>query len=274
MTRLLRALAAAGLLLAGPVVTLTTADPAHADTRICDRFGSTTIQNRYVVMNNLWGADTAQCINVTNSGFSLTTSNHSKPTNGAPASYPAVYLGCHYANCSPGANLPIRLSQLSSATSSITFSYPGSGVYNAAYDIWLDPTPRKDGVNQQEIMIWFNRQGSIQPVGSRTATATIGGRTWEVWSGNGASHNVVSYVAPSPVTSWNFSVLDFVNDTRSRSNVTNSWYLTSIQAGFEPWVGGAGLAITSFSAAVNGAYSGTNPSPTGVNLNSTTCTTD
>ncbi|HEV7898270.1 MAG TPA: cellulose binding domain-containing protein [Planosporangium sp.] len=262
MKRLLRTLGAAGLLLAGAGLAVATAGPARADTQICDKFGSTTVQNRYVVMNNLWGADTAQCINVTNNGFTITTANHNKPTNGAPASYPAIYYGCHYTNCSPGTNLPIQVSQISSATSGIGFSYPGSGTYDAAYDIWLDPTPKKDGVNQQEIMIWFNRQGPIQPVGSRSGSATVGGRTWEVWTGNNGSNNVVSYVAPSPITSWNFSVLDFINDTKTRSNVTNSWYLTSIQAGFEPWVGGAGLAITSFSASVNGGGGGGGGGPT------------
>jgi chitodextrinase len=88
-------------------------------------------------------------------------------------------------------------------------------------------------------------------------TATIGGRTWEVWRGN-PGWNVVSYVAPSAISSLNFSVLDFINDVRTRGVITNSWYLTSIQAGFEPWIGGTGLAVTAFSAAVNG---GGNPNP-------------
>src|SRR5689334_13838346 len=100
-------------------------------------------------------------------------------------------------------------------------------------------------------MIWFNRVGSIQPAGSVVGNATIGGRTWQVWQGSNGSNNVISYVAPSPISSWNFSVLDFINDVRSRGAITTSWYLTSIQAGFEPWQGGAGLGVTNFSAAVN-----------------------
>ncbi|MCW2639686.1 MAG: glycoside hydrolase family 12, partial [Dactylosporangium sp.] len=131
----IRALGAAGLLLASSVVAIAAGGTAHADTQICDKFGSTTIQNRYIVMNNAWGADTPQCINPTNRGFTA-TAKHQKPTNGAPASYPSVYFGCHYTNCSPGTNLPMQVSQISSATSSISYSYPGSGVYDAAYDIW------------------------------------------------------------------------------------------------------------------------------------------
>ncbi|NYF57246.1 GH12 family glycosyl hydrolase domain-containing protein [Micromonospora purpureochromogenes] len=262
MKRPLRAIAAAGLLAAGSLVAVALGGTASADTQICEQFGSTVIQNRYVVQNNRWGTTAQQCINVTSTGFEITTQNGSNPTNGAPTAYPSVFFGCHYTNCSPGTNLPIQVSQISSATSSITYRYVSGAVYNASYDIWLDPTPKKDGVNQMEIMIWLNRQGSIQPIGSPVGTTTLVGRTWEVWRGSNGSNNVISYVAPSPVSSLNFSVLDFINDVKNRGAITSSWYLTSIQAGFEPWQGGVGLAVTSFSAAVNGGGNPTTPPPT------------
>jgi hypothetical protein len=263
MRRTLRALAAVGLMAASAVTVFTMAGTAQADTQICDQYGSTTIGGRYVVMNNRWGTSAQQCINVTGTGFSIATQQGTGSTSGAPVSYPAVFYGCHYTNCSPGTNLPLQLGSISSATSSISYNYVSGATYDASYDIWLDPTPKKDGVNQQEVMIWFNRQGSIQPIGSVVATTTIGGRSWQVWQGSNGSNAVISYVAPSPIASWSFSVLDFLNDVKSRGSVTNSWYLTSIQAGFEPWIGGAGLAVNSFSAAVNGGGGPTTPtSPT------------
>ncbi|MBE1487429.1 GH12 family glycosyl hydrolase domain-containing protein [Plantactinospora soyae] len=251
--------AIAGLLVAGSIAVLT-AGPAQADVQICDQYGSTTIQGRYVVQNNRWGTTAQQCINVTDTGFSITQQQGSSPTNGAPVSYPSVFAGCHYTNCSPGTNLPMQVSQISSATSSISYNFVSGATYNASYDIWLDPSPKRDGVNQMEIMIWFNRQGPIQPIGSSVGSGTVGGRTWDVWRGNNGGNNVISYLAPSPITSWNFNVLDFINDVRNRGAITNSWYLTSIQAGFEPWQGGTGLGVNSFSASVNG---GGNPQPTG-----------
>ncbi|MEV8506378.1 cellulose binding domain-containing protein [Actinoplanes sp. NPDC051475] len=258
MRRAIRAVAAAVLLAAGGMTTFVLAGPAHADTQICEQYGSTTIGGRYVVMNNRWGTAAEQCINVTGTGFAITSQQGVGSTSGAPVSYPAVYYGCHYTNCSPGTNLPLQLSAISGVTSSITYHYVSGATYDAAYDIWLDPTPKRDGVNAMEIMIWFNRQGSIQPIGSPVGTTTIGGRSWEVWRGNNGSNNVISYVAPSPVPSWRFSALDFINDTKKRGAVTSAWYLTSIQAGFEPWIGGAGLAVSDFSAAVN---SGSTPPP-------------
>ncbi|MDG4829173.1 cellulose binding domain-containing protein [Solwaraspora sp. WMMD1047] len=261
MRRPIRAIAAAALLIPGTIAAIALAGPAAADTQICEQYGSTTIQGRYVVQNNRWGTTAQQCINVTNNGFSITSQQGSAPTNGAPVSYPSVFLGCHYTNCSPGTNLPMQVSQISSATSSISYNYVSGAIYNASYDIWLDPSPKRDGVNQMEIMIWFNRQGSIQPIGSPVGNATVGGRNWEVWRGNNGGNNVISYVSSSPISSWNFSVLDFINDTRNRGAITNAWYLTSIQAGFEPWQGGTGLGVNSFSAAVNGGGQPTNPPP-------------
>jgi hypothetical protein len=72
-----------------------------------------------------------------------------------------------------------------------------------------------------EIMIWFNRQGPVQPVGSAVGNATVGGRSWEVWQGSNGANQVISYVSPSPLNAWDFSVLDFVGDVRSRGAITN-----------------------------------------------------
>ncbi|MGW0565663.1 GH12 family glycosyl hydrolase domain-containing protein, partial [Streptomyces sp. NPDC003016] len=114
--------------LASMAALVTAAGPAQADTLICDRFGSTTIQGRYVVQNNRWGTTATQCVNATASGFELTRADGSVPANGAPKSYPSVYNGCHYTNCSPGTNLPVQLSSISSAPSSISYGYVSNAV--------------------------------------------------------------------------------------------------------------------------------------------------
>ncbi|MDN3261107.1 cellulose binding domain-containing protein [Streptomyces sp. CSDS2] len=242
--------------LAALAALLTTAPAAQADTAICEQYGSTTIQGRYVVQNNRWGTSETQCINVTDSGFRITQADGSVPTNGAPKSYPSVFNGCHYTNCSPGTSLPAQLSTISSAPTSISYSYVSNAVYDAAYDIWLDPTPRTDGVSRTEIMVWFNKVGPIQPVGSQIGTATVAGRQWQVWSGNNGSNDVLSFVAPSAITSWSFDVMDFARQAVARGLAQNNWYLTSVQAGFEPWQNGAGLAVNSFSSTVNTGGSG------------------
>ncbi|KOV97283.1 glycosyl hydrolase family 5 [Streptomyces sp. NRRL B-1140] len=237
------------------------APATQADTTICQPFGSTVIQGRYVVQNNRWGTSATQCVTATDTGFRVTQADGSVPTNGAPKSYPSVYNGCHYTNCSPGTNLPARINGISSAPSSISYGFVGDASYNASYDIWLDPTPRTDGVNRTEIMIWFNKVGSIQPIGSPSGTASVGGRSWQVWTGNNGSNDVISFVAPSAISGWSFDVMDFVRQTVSRGMAQNDWYLTSVQAGFEPWHNGAGLAVNSFSSTVNTGGSGNPGNP-------------
>ncbi|KAF4408346.1 hypothetical protein CRI70_04180 [Streptomyces sp. Ru87] len=228
-----------------------TSGNAQADELICDQYGTTTVQGKYVAQNNRWGTTAEQCINVTASGFQLTKADGSVSTDGAPKSYPSLYNGCHYSNCSPGTNLPKQISTIGSAPTSISYSYVNNAVYNASFDIWLDPTPKTNGVNQTEIMIWFNRVGPIQPIGSQVGTADVGGRNWEVWTGNNGGNDVISFVASSAVPSMDFDVMNFVDETVSRGMAQESWYLTSVQAGFEPWEGGAGLGVNSFSSSVN-----------------------
>jgi hypothetical protein len=248
----IRSAAAAVLVAVGTLATYVTATPtSQAQEQICDQFGTSTIQDQYVAQNNAWGTSEAQCISVTESGFEVTQADGNVPTDGPPKSYPSVFLGCHYTVCSPGTNLPLQISSISSATSEISYSYVDNAVYNASYDIWLDPEPQTDGVSQTEIMIWLNRVGEIQPIGSQTGTATVAGQEWEVWTGNNGSNDVISFVAPSALNSYSFDVMAFIDQAISAGMATEQWYLTSIQAGFEPWEGGAGLGVQSFSATVN-----------------------
>lgn len=231
------------------------APPGGGGTVITAQYGTAIIGNTYIVQNNAYNTQPGyQTITVTSSGFSITTENGSAPTNGAPLGYPSVYLGGAYGTVSPNSPLPLQLGQIHNATSSISYTYPKTGVYDASYDIWMNPTANTTGVNKQEVMIWFNHTGPIQPVGSVVnSNATIDGKSFTVWEGNNGQNNVVSYVANTPMNSWNnFNVMGFLDNTETyEPSVNNSWYLTSIQAGFEPWSGSVGAAVNSFSATVD-----------------------
>jgi hypothetical protein len=230
---------------------VTATQSSQAQEQICDKYGTTTIQDQYIAQNNAWGTDQPQCISVTGSGFEITQADGNAPTDGPPKSYPSVFAGCHYTVCSPGTSMPQQLSSISSISSEISYQYVDNAVYNASFDIWLDPEPQTDGVSQTEIMIWLNRVGPIQPIGSQTGSATVAGQQWEVWTGNNGTNEVISFVAPSAVNSLSFDVMEFVDQAISAGLATDQWYLTSIQAGFEPWEGGVGLGVTSFSATVS-----------------------
>ncbi|WP_426509626.1 GH12 family glycosyl hydrolase domain-containing protein [Dactylosporangium sp. McL0621] len=257
--------AAALLAVGGAVAIALAAPPAGADTQICSKYGSTSIQGgRYIVQNNVWGDDTTQCINVTSTGFAVTSAVHNLPQNGAPAAYPSVYAGCHYGACTSGSGLPLAVSdsRFGTISTSVGMSYPNNGsVYDASYDVWFDPTPRTDGQNTgAELMVWLNKTGSVHAAGSQVGTVNIAGANWDVWYGN-YGWNVVSYVRQSPTSSINFNVSSFYRDMVNRGYAQNSWYITSVQAGFEPWVNGTGLAVNNFSYSIGGGTTGS-PTPT------------
>ncbi|MFJ4965815.1 hypothetical protein ACIP6P_25795 [Streptomyces sp. NPDC088729] len=223
--------------------------PAQA-AEICGQYDKSTV-GTYMVQNNLWNPAGEQCINTTAAGFEVTKADGQVAFNGPPKGYPSMVNGCHYKECSPGTKLPARVSSINSAPTSVSYGYTADGVYNASYDIWLDPTPKTDGVHALEIMIWANKVGPINPIGSPSGTATVAGTTWDVWEQRDGGHKVISFVAPSARSNLSFDVKDFVKQANDRGFGDPSWYLTSVQAGFEPWQGGAGLKVNSFTSEVN-----------------------
>ena len=266
----------AALAVAVGVVAAFEAAPAQAEPLICDRYGSTRIQGgTYIVQNNQWGADVGQCVDVTETGFTVTGGSHDQGTNGAPGAYPSIFRGCHYTNCTTGSGLPARYTSLASVPSSARVTTPSTGSWNVAYDLWLDPTPRTDGQNTgAEIMIWIDRNGPPRPVGSQIGTVSLAGATWDVWYGN-IGWNVVSYVRQQGTASFDGDLRDFIDDAAARGHVETSWYLTSVQFGFEPWLGGPGLAVESFTVDTTGGGgpgTTTTTSPTSTTSTSTPST--
>jgi len=247
---------------------LAVAPTATAAPIICDRYGSAPVQGgQYIVQNNRWGTSATQCIDVTSSGFTVTQADGSVATNGAPKSYPSIYWGCHYGNCSSGLLNPTGLQasdpRFGTISTSASITVPSSGSWNASYDIWFHRSQPSASTGQNdgaELMVWLNHRGPIQPIGSRVGTASVAGATWDVWSGSGGGWQVISYVRQQVTTSASFRVKDFWDDVVSRGLGSNSWYLTSIQAGFEPWEGGTGLAVNSFSVSTSG-QPGPQPTP-------------
>lgn len=259
--KLLRALATAGalaLLTGGVTVgTVGTAPPAAAETQICEKFGSVRVQGgKYIVQNNEWGDNIGQCIVATDSGLRYASGYHNVPTNGAPAGYPSIYAGCHYGNCTTGSGLPLQVSAMGNVRSSVRYTTPNDGQWNASYDLWFDPNPNQSGQNVgAELMIWGSKRGAPQPAGSKVGTATLEGAVWDVWVGR-FSWNVISYVRQQPTNSLDLNLTAFTNDAANRGQVDRSWYLTSAQFGFEPWQGGPGLSADGFTFTTNGGGGG------------------
>src|SRR5215469_4785996 len=86
-----------------------------------------------------------------------------------------------------------------------TFAESGSvpGIYEYAYDIWLNGIASSGST---EVMIWNENHGQT-PSGSVQGTATFDGRTYTVWKANG----YVAFVANSNFSSGSMNLLSFFN---------------------------------------------------------------
>ena len=226
----------------------------------CSRWDVTALDSgAYNFQMNEWNSTLPECVNISGAGFTITNADFNLPMNGAPANYTSVYRGCHWGTCTSSNPFPIQESNIASAVSSVNLTQPSGYDNDAAYDIWFNQSSTTSGQpNGTEVMIWLNHQGVIQPFGSPTATATIDGADYEVWTGNQSSWKVISYVATTPVTSvTNLDLKPFFADAVSRGSLSPSWWLIDVEFGFEIWTGGQGLAMSNFSvSAAAGSSSG------------------
>jgi Glycosyl hydrolase family 12 len=191
-------------------------------------------------------------------GFRILTS---LPLTGPVQAYPFTGVGCAYSLCSPGTDLPRRVSNLSpQTTSSWTWWGPADGYWNAAYDIWFDT---RDQITAQdngaELMIWLRTMPGYAPRGQRIVW--VGGHPF--WFLHWRAVNTACQAGRCQARSWNYVQFRFLSTTHSvrqlrlmpfirfaigQRLIGPSWWLTSIHAGYELWSGGRGLATTWFNA--------------------------
>src|SRR6188768_848088 len=228
----------------------------------------------YVIQNNNWGNPSGTDLELTYKNNSFKITGGSGTGGDAPASFPSIYIGAsgNTANDNysthPGDNLPTKISDITSITS--TFRYSGStSVFNSTYDIRFAnaiPTATyNDGIDGF-VMIWLRDPSGKQPIGSKQGTATIAGKTWDVWKGprgagpmgSQSSAPVVSFVNPTENDDsraqnfTNVNIKEFLT-AAAAYGIPSSMYLTDVFGGFEIWNGGSGgnLSVDEFKCVVN-----------------------
>jgi hypothetical protein len=264
-----RAISPAGRLAARnatPAATGATAPTAAS--KLCQEQTASVSGGTYTVQNNEFDSGAPQCVTTDGSaGFTVASSSIDNATDGSPGAYPSIYQGCHWGNCSSGglSAHPIEVSGLTPGTVTTSWSTTqpgGSSDYDVAYDIWFNQTPATAGQpDGSELMVWLNHNGPVQPFGSEVAAdVTVGGHTYDIWEGGHSAWDTVTYDMTSPATSVsNLDIGTLAQDMVNRGYAKSSWYLIDVEAGFELWQGGAGLATRSFSVNV----SGSSPAPSG-----------
>ncbi len=218
---------------------------------ICDGDSTTVMGGEYNVMNNVWGASTAQCLEVDldSTYFRVSLSEH---TDGSSVSaYPAIFKGCHWMWCTTKNNpMPLQVKYVDSAPFTWVFNTLNvTGTWNAALDIWFAELPTGWDYSA-ELMIWLDYHGGAAPAGSKKATLEIGGLNWDVYFAAWSSWNYIAYKITSPVDSVSLDLRDFIHDSIIRGYLYTPWYMHAIEAGFEIFSGGQGLTTYSFASDV------------------------
>jgi Glycosyl hydrolase family 12 len=237
-------------------------------TSLCDYQVAPVSGGQYTVQNDKWSpADECATIDG-NADFSV--ANSAIASQHAPGAFPSIFDGCHWGDCTRGglAAKPLQLAGIvdGEVTSNWSTVAPGGSAnsYDAAYDIWINRTPTASSApDGTEIMVWLNHHGQVRPAGSVVASdLAIDGRRYDVWytPGSGAA-DCVSFEMISPHTGvTGLDIGTLISYAVRHRYASPSWYLISVEAGFEIWQGGAGLATRNFSVSLKSAARG-GPTP-------------
>lgn len=97
-------------------------------------------------------------------------------------------------------------------------------------------------------MIWLSALGGAGPIsstGSAIATVTIAGKQFKLYKGPNGQMTVFSFVATSPINSWNGDLNAFLVYLRGNQGLPKNQILQSVGAGTEPFSGSNAVLTTS-----------------------------
>jgi Glycosyl hydrolase family 12 len=254
----LAGLLAAGLVVAGLTPAAEAATVAQPGTRICTSNGHVLVHPRhdrteYVVRDAYWLGQRPQCLaNRGNLDNFKVVQRPGFNAAGHVVAYPDIYRGCIWTICSPAAYLPRPVSALGHPVATWHTSEHADGTWNAAFDIWFGKkrmtTGQADGA---ELMIWLNEHGGCCALQHGAPKVWIDGQQWwfSHWRTrhNGVSWNYIQFRRVH--RTWNVTRLKlypFVQLIRRMELIRSDWWLENVEAGFELWSGGHGLATTQY----------------------------
>ncbi|KAG8902340.1 hypothetical protein FRC01_009607 [Tulasnella sp. 417] len=228
----------------------------HLDKRFSQLCGQWDTENEggiYVLQNNLWGmsgATGSQCSQVYSQSGNLVGWGTTYSWSGNSGQVKS------YANLALKVGLGGKLSSIGSIPSQWFWAYMYASsnlVANISYDLWLSNSSTGTGASSTssyEIMIWLSTRGGASPAGSQIATVTINGMSWKLYKGTVMTWTVFSFVAPYEIQNYYQDLLPFLTYLTNNQGVSSDQYLVGIQAGTEPFTGGATVTTSAYYATV------------------------
>jgi glycosyl hydrolase family 12 len=208
---------------------------------------------RYQIRNAYWRGQRRQCIHnsADRPNFTVTQRPGFDPA-GRVVAFPDIFRGCIWNICSPKAGIPIRVSAIGHPVATWHTRENALGTWNAAFDIWFGKTRMITGqANGAELMIWLNHHGGCCALQRGAPKVWIDGRPFRLshWrtTHNGVSWNYIQFRMIH--RTWRVDHLrlrPFIRRCLRLGLIRRSWWMENVEAGFELWNGGQGLATTRF----------------------------
>jgi len=131
---------------------------------------------RYLLHNNMWNADgydvTETLSACSHRSWFVDATADDRAGDGAVKTYPNVHVDFH--DWDTGAEP--ALASFRSIVSRFAARTPGTGAYDAAYDVWLDGVP-----GDHEVMVWTDWRDQ-RPAGEIVARHRFGKHRWTLWA--------------------------------------------------------------------------------------------
>jgi hypothetical protein len=155
-----------------------------------------------------------------------------EPSTTDVKTYPDVQMDFQQNGGSAGSGVPI--SSFNSITSTFAETSPQVGIYEDAYDIFVNSNTLV-GPGTTEIMIWVDNYKQV-PAGSMVAAAVaLDGRNYDVYyeADNGNGGHYIAFVANTNFTSGTVDILAFFNYVIGKSWIPSTAPLNQICFGVE-----------------------------------------
>jgi len=159
-------------------------------------------EDGYYVHNNMWNSRkyqpcTSTLYSSSHANWHVVTTMNNKTGDGAVKTYPNVHRDYR----------SVAIESFDSLTSTFAETSPHVGIYNVAYDIWINGIA-KPGCT--EIMVW-NENFKQLPGGRYVQDVTFGSQTYKVYKR--ASSGYIAFVAITNFTSGTVNLLDMMKWT-------------------------------------------------------------
>jgi hypothetical protein len=206
----------------------------------------------YFIRNDAWNSDAGP---QTLSACSYHSWNvvANEPSTTDAKTYPDVQMDFQKSGAADGSGVP--LDSYKSITSTFAETSPHVGIYEDAYDIFVNSNTLV-GPGTTEIMIWVDNYNQV-PAGTKVSTAvSLDNRAYDVYyqADNGNGGHYIAFVANVNFSSGTVDILSFLNYAIQESWIPSTAPLNQICFGVEICEtngGNATFEFTDFSISTN-----------------------